>query len=136
MQNLEINAVTFEGDDPQPIMNQVLLSDNAEFYLILPSNDQTVVMQQQQISKIVFESSEFDSIQQLDARIEEYIAKDETGKWRCNFCHKILKCKSAVRVHAETHIKNISFPCPYCDAKLSTRNSLRKHKNQMHWNPI
>ena len=107
MLDYDIYAVTIEGDDKQQVLNKVLVSNSAEYYLIVPE-DQSVMkepkskivlessefdnieelnaeqrlMRFHQKNKIVLESSEFQSIEELDAKIQEYIGKDENGKWK------------------------------------------------------
>ena len=158
MLNYDIYAVTIEGDDKQQVLNKVLVSSSAEYYLIVPEdqsakketeskialkssefdnieelNAEQRLMRFHQKNKIVLESSEFQSIEELDAKIQEYIGKDENGKWKCNFCDKILSTITSVKSHAEIHFENIAFRCQFCYAKYSTRNSLRDHKSKKHY---
>ena len=159
MLDYDIYAVTTEGNDKQQVMNKVLVSSSAEYYIIVPEdqsgmkepvskivlessefgnieelNAEQRLMRFHQKNKIVLESSEFQSIEELDAKIEEYIVKDENnGKWICNYCNKIMSSRAGGKSHAEIHLENIAFRCQFCYATLSTRNSLRDHKSKKHY---
>ena len=90
-------------------------------------------MIQESKSEIVLESTEFDSIEELDAKIlQEYIVIDENGKFKCSFCN-FVRARSVVKAHVERHIQTIWFPFSECGAKPRTRNSLKSHRYHVHW---
>ena len=125
MINNELYVRLQEHDDKgrfskNQVKNKVLISNNAEFYIFVPD------------SEFVLESPEFDSIEELDAKIDEYFVKDENGQFRCTFCTYVQSKRSAIKTHVETHIQTIWFPCQECDAKPRTRSALRSHRNSKH----
>ena len=129
MINNELYVKLQEHDDKRrfqltknQVTNKVLISNNAEFYIFVPD------------SEFVLESTEFDSIEELDAKIlQEYIIQDENGKWKCSFCNFVRAKKSIVKAHVERHIQTIWFPCSECDAKPRTRTTLRSHRYNIHF---
>ena len=125
LQNYELFAVTLEGDDKQGVMNQVLISDTAEYYIFIP-------LPTTKKQKIVLESTEFESIEELDAKLQEHVTMVDKGQWICSICQQVAPAKSKVISHVERHFKTIWFPCQDCNAKPRTRNSLRAHRNINH----
>ena len=122
----EVFAVTLEGDDKQQVWNKVFLSNNAEYYLFVPQS-----VKHTQNKENILESSEFSSIEELDAKIQEHVIKVE-DQWTCNIC-KYQASKAHVKAHVETHFDGrIWFPCEDCDARPKTRSSLRSHKHRKH----
>ena len=74
-----------------------------------------------------------EDVKQINDKIEEYIARDETGRYKCNFCGKLGdKFKSHMRNHIETHLEGLSFPCQLCGKIFRSRNQLSKHKHHIH----
>jgi len=96
--------------------------------MLVPENNTKLT----QNSKIIVESGEFSSIEELDAKILEFIGKDELGRWICLICQKQMKSRGYLKEHVEIHFDGLSYPCQECDTKLRTRNSLRWHKNTKH----
>ena len=103
---------------------------NSDFdqYVLVPEEKSMMT----QKSKIIVESGEFYSIEELDAKIFEYIGKDELGRWKCLICHKQMKSRGYLKEHVEIHFDGLQFPCQECDTKLRSRNSLRDHLNKKH----
>ena len=119
----------------EPKSDIVLKSPQSQFSSIeeLDAKHESQLVIQEPKSEIVLESSEFDSIEELDAKIlQEYIVKDESGKWRCSFCN-FVRARCYVKAHVERHIQTIWFPCQECDFKTRTRNSLKSHRYHVHW---
>ena len=52
-------------------------------------------------SKIIVDSSEYDSLEELDAKIMDYIGKDDDGKWKFIVCNMKSKYKKDVKEHVE-----------------------------------
>ena len=129
--NYEISAVTLEEDDKlvTQVMNQVLISNSAEYYVFVPKS---VMKRKHSNTKIVFESSEFASIEELDAKLQEIVIKDDKGQRKCSICQLVGQSQSHVRTHAEIHFKTIWFPCQECNAKPRTRQTLRNHMRTKH----
>ena len=79
--------------------------------------------------KIISLVANYESIEELDQKIEEMFEKVEgdNQKRRCIPCGKISSMVANARNHAETHIDGLNFPCQYCDKSFRSRDSLRKH---------
>ena len=74
-----------------------------------------------------------EDVKQIDDKIEEYIVKDDNGKYKCNFCGKLGdKSRSHIKNHIETHFEGLSFPCQLCGKIFRSRNQLSKHKHHIH----
>ena len=84
-----------------------------------------------QNSKIMIDSEEFASIEELDATILENMEK-EGNKWKCKICSHIMRAPSYIKEHIETHFDGLSFQCPECDATARSRHGLRCHINKKH----
>ena len=80
---------------------------------------------------IAIESENFNSIEELDHKIEEMIERLEGRTRKCKICGKISRDSMVARDHAETHIDGLSFPCKLCNKIFRTRNSLRKHSEKL-----
>ena len=75
-------------------------------------------------------ATNYESIEELDQKIEEMFEKVEGEKRRCIPCGKISSMVANARNHAETHIDGLNFPCQYCDKSFRSRDSLRKHRTK------
>ena len=72
-------------------------------------------------------------IDKINEKIEEYIDRDDQGRYKCTYCGKIGdKYKSHIKNHIETHLEGLLFPCQLCDKSFRSRNSLGVHKNGTH----
>jgi len=92
-------------------------TSESEMYALVPENKTKLT----ENSKIIVESGEFGSIEELDAKILEFIRKDELGRWKCMICHKQMKSRGYLKEHVEIHFDGLSYPCQECDAKLRTK---------------
>ena len=81
---------------------------------------------------ISFQSPEFQSLEELDQKLEESFSKDATGNFVCNHCTKSYRFRSYMKEHVEIHFDGLSFPCNFCDKTIRSRQSLRKHKQRNH----
>ena len=52
--------------------------------------------------------------------------------WICKVCEKSALTGSALRIHAESHVSGLSYPCQHCGKICSSRNSLSTHKSLKH----
>ena len=78
---------------------------------------------------IIFQSENYENIEELDLEIEKRMEKQADGKWMCLTCERIFKIKGHMKEHIETHIDGLKFPCQNCDKVLRSRNTLRSHRN-------
>ena len=76
---------------------------------------------------------DFQNIEELDAKILEYIEKDVTySRWKCKLCDRSMKLKGHIKEHVEIHFEGLSFPCKLCDTNCRSRHNLRNHINSRH----
>ena len=78
----------------------------------------------------IFQSENYENIEELDLEIEKRMEKQADGKWMCLTCGRIYQRKGHLKEHVETHIDGLEFPCQNCDKVLRTRNNLRSHRNK------
>ena len=71
-------------------------------------------------------SDQFNSIEELNARIDENIIQTKGMKF-CNLCTYQSRHLSHIREHVEIHFQ-LSFSCKICGKPSKTRNSLRQHQ--------
>ena len=81
---------------------------------------------------ISMQSSDIQSLEDLDQKVEESYSKDSTGLYVCYHCSKSSKNRGHIKEHVEIHFEGLSFPCTMCDAVLRSRHSLRNHKKNYH----
>ena len=81
---------------------------------------------------ITVQSSDIQSLEELDQKVEESYTKVAPGCFVCNHCDKSFKASSHIKDHVEMHFEGLSFPCTICDTSLRSRASLRMHNNTMH----
>ena len=79
------------------------------------------------------QSSNIQSLEELDQLVDASYSKDSNGLHACHYCEKSFKCRSHAKEHVEIHIEGLSFPCTLCDVVLSSRNSLRVHNKKRHY---
>ena len=82
---------------------------------------------------ISFNSSDIQSLEELDQKVEESYTKVSPGCWTCNHCDKSFIKGAHARDHVEIHFEGLSFPCTFCDTMLRSRNSLRTHTKIKHF---
>ena len=77
---------------------------------------------------VIVSSDQFDSIDEVDIRIEENIERHVGSQWRCKLCRRICRDKTNVKEHVEIHFDGLSFPCKRCDKSFRARKGLRQHR--------
>ena len=84
------------------------------------------------VQKSIKVSEKFETIEQLDKKIEECYERKAYNHFLCLICGHISKVSSHVKQHIETHFEGLSFPCEYCERVLNTRHNLRSHTRRHH----
>ena len=82
-------------------------------------------------AKIIINSEELSSVEELDTKILEHIEKDG-NRWKCNICEKLMRLKVHAKEHVEIHFDGLTFPCTDCDTVLRSRTALRLHIQRKH----
>ena len=102
--------------------------ESANIMDLVPESENEPINHQTK-EKIISLVANYESIEELDQKIEEMFEKVEgdNQKRRCIPCGKISSMIANARNHAETHIDGLNFPCQYCDKSFRSRDSLRKH---------
>ena len=121
-------------------------ADNTDIILedyIVEQNNFPVSKTENQLTKdvrrtdkhpISVQSSEIQSLEELDQKVEDSYTRDSTGLFACHHCSKSFKQKGHIKEHVEIHFEGLSFPCTFCDAVLRSRGALRKHTITKHRN--
>ena len=105
---------------------QLLEKEETKVWDIIPNKKEISNTERNQ-SPIVVYSEQFESIEDLDQKIEDVIERDVGRKWKCTICEKIFRDKTDVKFHAEVHFDGISFPCQACEKTFRSRMMLKKH---------
>jgi len=79
-------------------------------------------------------SANFNSLDELNQRIEKEIVREVDGTFKCAKCLRTFKRKDNLKEHIETHFEGLSFPCQLCGKDFRSRNNLRKHGITQHRN--
>ena len=72
------------------------------------------------------------NIQELEEQINQYLEKCSDGLYRCTLCGKTGNRSNNVKMHIETHIEGLEFPCDKCDKTFRSRNVLSSHNVKVH----
>ena len=93
------------------------------------------------------ESSESDYLNNIEAKQEKNLEKlsTEIGNrmekvkdtkeglmWKCTECGKMLKNKTKLKMHVETHLEGFSHRCVHCDKTHKTTGALYFHISVSH----
>ena len=102
--------------------------ESANIMDLVPESENEPINHQTK-EKIISLVANYESIEELDQKIEEMFEKVEgdNQKRRCIPCGKISSMVANARNHAETHIDGLNFPCQYCDKSFRSRHILREH---------
>ena len=99
---------------------------------IKPPQDNFLVSKNEKKLIHYVQSSDIQSLEELDQKLEESYTKVAPGCFTCNHCNKSFKKLFHIKEHVEMHFKGLSFPCTNCDTILSSRASLRIHNTTIH----
>ena len=70
--------------------------------------------------------------QNLDAKVNQYVEKNEEGLFHCKVCGKLAKQKIHVKNHIEAmHMEGIEIPCPVCGKIFRSRHGLSNHRERV-----
>ena len=136
-----IKDVLIGGEQPKNeddfIPESILEKNNPPF-----NNDLVVRQKENQTAKdvkimekpvISVQSSDIQSMEELDQKVEESYSKDSDGFYSCHYCAKSFKLRGHIKEHVEIHFEGLSFPCTHCDSILRSRSSLRQHTKKKHY---
>jgi len=125
LEGLMSDAENVIGESKEVPERKVFTNEDYETFAIdTDDSDNKFVIPQN--SKIMIDSEEFASIEELDATILEKMEK-EGNKWKCKICCRIMRTPSYLKEHIEIHFDGLSFQCPECNATARSRQSLRHH---------
>ena len=96
------------------------------------SDNENKLVAYQEKRSISLISSNFESIGQLNEKIDESYFRNADGMLTCRFCSKTFKQRVHIKEHVEIHIEGLSFPCNICGSTFTTRNVLRSHSKRIH----
>ena len=65
---------------------------------------------------------------EIDEKLFENMEENSDRTWSCKICSKILPVRNNMKLHVETHVEGLSFPCNICGKVYRSRNVLRNHK--------
>ena len=102
--------------------------------LVVSNNEPKITKDVRTAEKPVIsvQSSDIQSLEELNQKVEESYSKDSDGLYACHYCTKSFKLRGHIKEHVEIHFEGLSFPCTFCDAILRSRSSLRMHYNKWH----
>ena len=84
-------------------------------------------------SAIVSIDTDVTNMAKVDAKIMEYVVKNQDGSYSCGMCGKNSgRKKDHAKNHVETHMEGLSFPCQSCHKTFRSRHSLATHKSRYH----
>ena len=68
-------------------------------------------------------------LNEIEEKLLEHIEENSDKTWSCKICNKIQPSKGNMKLHVETHMEGLSFPCNICGKQYRSRNVLRYHKS-------
>jgi len=66
---------------------------------------------------------------ELDKKLYENMEKTSDGTYSCKICSTMIRHKTKMKLHVETHMEGLTFPCNKCGKEFRSRNTLRNHKS-------
>ena len=120
------------GDITDNILDDYILEEQNNFPKSKKENQMTKDAIKTEKIPIPVQSSDIQSLEELDQKVEESYSRDSRGLFACNHCSRSFKKKCHIKEHVEIHFEGLSFSCSYCDAVLRSRNALRKHTLRLH----
>ena len=130
-----IGAETQEVEDVDIIFENVLediFEPQGNFAVSKSENQITKKERKIEKTTISVQSSDFQSLEELDQKVEESYSRDSAGLYACHHCSKSFKSRGHIKEHVEIHFEGLSFPCTHCDKVLRSRHSLRNHNKSFH----
>ena len=70
----------------------------------------------------------FDTIDELDRKLNGMIERERPCSWMCKQCGKASKSKAHALEHVEIHVEGLVFHCKYCSKPVPTRTVKRVHE--------
>ena len=108
-----------EGDSTKEIDHREKKDPPAQ--LGLPTKDLSLP------EKITHPVGSFENLKDINLKVNEFLERTESGKFKCSFCGKEAKQKIQIQYHIETHIEGIEIPCSICNKIFRSRNNYRSH---------
>ena len=131
------------GGEQQPVENDKTENSSEEKIDIDPPQNEFLVSQNENTlteavsttvkPDITVQSSDIQSLEELDQKVEESYTIVAPGCFTCNHCDKSFKHSGHIKEHVEKHFEGLSFPCTLCDTILRSRKSLRMHNKRQHF---
>ena len=69
---------------------------------------------------------------EIESKFEELVVREQDKMYRCTVCNKIMKKRSDMKRHLETHLTGILFDCQFCEKTFRSSNNLRVHNYNNH----
>ena len=111
---------------PESILEKNPTLDN-DFVVQQKGNQTANDVKKMEKPVISVQSSEINSMEELDQKVEESYSKNSDGFYYCHYCAKSFKLRGHIKEHVEIHFEGLSFPCTHCDSILRSRTTLRQH---------
>ena len=68
-----------------------------------------------------------ENLKDINLKVNEFLERTESGKFKCSICGKEAKQKIQIQYHIETHMEGIEIPCSICNKIFRSRNNYRSH---------
>ena len=116
--NLETQSNNTVQVDP---INLVVVEDDEQN----ESNIGTLDLQEIDDDNSVSEQSA--TLIELDGKRENIAIKIDENKYQCEVCWKTYTTKGHLKMHADVHFPDYTYPCKYCGKMFKVRETLRAH---------
>ena len=73
-----------------------------------------------------------ENLKDINEKVNEYLERTESGKFKCSICGKEAKQKIQIQYHIETHVEGIEIPCSICNKIFRSRHSVYRHTLAIH----
>ena len=121
-----------DDDNAENILEENVLTPQNNFTV---SKSEVQVTNREKITKktlISLQSSEIQSLEELDQKVEESYSRNSVGLFECHHCAKSFDRSRNIKEHVEIHFEGLSFPCTLCETILRSRKALRLHGLRKH----
>ena len=129
-QRFKLEGLIREKEE-HPVETQMFDDKNFQENIMTQNAEKVIVKSQKTEKIIVFESANFDNMEALDQKLSEMLEGNGRSKI-CIPCGKISRDMTDAKLHAETHIDGLNFPCQHCDKSFRTRKAFRSHMDRYH----